>query len=102
MFFILQGSGEAQIGTDRFPIRTGDFIACPPGGPEMAHKIFNTGSDELRYLSISTKQTPEIVDYPDSGKFGILAELAPDAEGKPQRFTFLGRGNESLDYWEGE
>lgn len=102
MFFILQGAGEVQIGTDRFPIRTGDFIACPPGGPDKAHKIFNTGEEDLRYLSVSTKQTPEIVDYPDSGKFGVLAELAPDAEGKRKRFTFLGRGGESLEYWEGE
>jgi len=102
MFFVLQGSGEVQIGNDRFPIRAGDFIACPAGGPDKAHKIFNTGDDELRYLSVSTKQTPEIVDYPDSGKFGVLAELAPDADGKPQRFTFLGRGDESLGYWDDE
>jgi len=102
MFFVLQGSGEVQIGANRFPIRPGDFIACPPGGPDKAHKIFNTGTDELRYLSVSTKQTPEIVDYPDSGKFGVLAELAPGADGKPQRFTFLGKRNESLGYWEDE
>jgi len=102
MFFVLQGTGELQLGKERYPIRSGDFIACPPGGPEKAHKIFNTGEEELRYLSVSTRQTPEIVDYPDSGKFGILAELTPEADGKPRRFTFLGRGSESLEYWEGE
>jgi uncharacterized cupin superfamily protein len=102
MFFVLQGSGEVRIGEHAYPIRAGDVIACPPGGRERAHKITNTGADELRYLAVSTKLSPEVVDYPDSGKFGVLAELPPDANGKPRRFVFVGREGQSLDYWEGE
>src|SRR5215813_4968043 len=44
MFFVLEGSGEVRIGGARHAIRKGDFIACPPGGPETAHQIINTGS----------------------------------------------------------
>ena len=44
MFFVLQGSGEIRIGPETFPIRSGDFIACPPGGPEAAHQIRNSGT----------------------------------------------------------
>ena len=44
MFFILQGSGEVQIGEETYPVRVGDFIACPPGGKERAHMIINTGT----------------------------------------------------------
>lgn len=102
MFFILQGSGEVQIGEAIYPIRAGDFIACPPGGKEHAHKMVNTGTEELRYLAVSTKMTPELVDYPNSGKFGILAEYPAGSDGKPQRFVFVGRAGESLDYWEAE
>ena len=102
MFYVLQGDGQVQIGDQSYPIRAGDFIACPPGGKDTAHKIVNTGNDELRYLAVSTKQTPEIVDYPDSGKFGVLAELPKGADGKPRRFTFLGRDSASLGYWEDE
>ena len=102
MFFVLQGSGEIRIGEHTYPIRVGDVVACPPGGKERAHKIINTGADELRYLAVSTKLSPEVVDYPDSGKFGVLAELPPDANGKPQRFVFVGRESQSLNYWEGE
>ncbi len=101
MFFILQGSGEVQIGEEIYPIRAGDFIACPPGGKEKAHKMFNTGEEELRYLAVSTKMTPEVVDYPNSHKFGILAEF-PTADGKHQRFVFVGREGDSLNYWEDE
>jgi len=102
MFFVLQGSGEIRIGDNTYPLRTGDIVACPPGGKEKAHKMINTGTDELRYLAVSTKITPEVVDYPDSGKFGVLAELPADADGKPQRFVFIGRDNQSMSYWEGE
>ncbi len=102
MFFVLQGTGEVRIGESTYPIRSGDVIACPPGGKETAHQIINTGTEELRYMAVSTKLSPEIAEYPDSGKFGILSELPPDAEGKPQRFMFVGRASGSLDYWEGE
>jgi uncharacterized cupin superfamily protein len=102
MVFVLQGSGEIRIGASTYPIRSGDIIACPPGGKETAHQVINTGTEELRYLAVSTKLSPEIVDYPDSGKFGVLAELPADAEGKPRRFVFVGREGQSLNYWEGE
>lgn len=100
MFFVLRGTGEVRIGGDTHAIRAGDVIACPPGGPETAHQIVNTGDEELRYLAVSTKQTPEIAEYPDNGKFGVLAELAgPD--GAPRMMRFIGREADSLDYWEG-
>jgi len=102
MFFVLQGSGEVRIGEETFPIRQGDFIACPPGGPELAHQIINSGSEELRYLSVSTRMYPEIAEYPDSGKFGVLAEYPPGADGKPQGFRFVGRPDTASGYWDGE
>ena len=102
MFFILEGTGEVRIGAATYPIRAGDVIACPPGGKEAAHQIINTGAVELKYLSISTKLSPEIAEYPDSGKFGILAELPPAADGTPQMFRFVGREDLNVNYWEGE
>lgn len=102
MFFVLQGSGEVRIGAERHAIRAGDIIACPPGGPELAHQIINTGAEELRYLAVSTKLSPEICDYPDSGKFGILAEFPPGPDGTPQMFRYIGKTSVATGYWEGE
>ncbi len=82
-------------------MRTGDFIANLPGGPETAHQIINTGSEELRYLAVSTLNTPEIVEYPDSGKFGtILRKILPD--GSMRVLRHIDREGTGLDYWDGE
>ena len=102
MFLILEGTGEARIGVEVYKVKKHDIIACPPGGEETAHQIINTGKIDLKYLAVSTKLSPEIANYPDSGKFGVLADFPPDEEGKPQRFMYVGRENGSLDYWEGE
>lgn len=102
MIFVLHGTGEIRIGENIYPVRAGDVIACPAGGTDTAHQIINSSADELRYLAVSTKLSPEIADYPDSGKFGVLAELPAGADGKPQRFLFVGRKSDSLNYWEGE
>lgn len=102
MFFVLEGSGEIRIGEARHALRAGDIVACPPGGPETAHQIINTGDTELRYLAVSTKLSPEIAEYPDSGKYGVLADYGVDDQGRPQIFRVVGRQGETVDYWEGE
>lgn len=102
MVFVLEGEGEVRIGAERHPIRAGDFVALPPGGPELAHQIVNTSDADLKVLAVSTKISPELVEYPDSGKFGILADLGTGADGKPRQFRYVGRESGSLDYWEGE
>jgi len=102
MFFVLEGHGEVRIGESRYPIRPGDVIACPPGGPEKAHQIINTGSTEMRYLAVSTKESPEVCEYPDSGKIGIMAEYPPAADGSPQSFRLVTRTELRVDYWDEE
>ena len=101
MFFILQGSGELRVGQERWSIRQGDFIASPPGGPELAHQIINTGSEELRYLAVSTMITPETVEYPDSGKVALLSRQI-QADGSMRMVRHIGRPESSIDYWDGE
>jgi uncharacterized cupin superfamily protein len=72
MFLILDGEGELRFGDQRYPIRRHDVIACPPGGPEVAHQIINTGTTTMRYLSLSTLVDLEACEYPDSQKVSIV------------------------------
>jgi uncharacterized cupin superfamily protein len=73
MFFILEGEGELRFGDRRYPIRQHDVIACPTGGPEVAHQIVNTGTTTMRYLAVSTLAEVEACEYPDSGKLSVVA-----------------------------
>jgi len=102
MFFILSGSGELRVGDATYELREGDVIACPTGGPETAHQIRNTASGDLRYLAVSTLLSPEICNYPDSGKFGVYAQFAQEEGGSAGVFYFMGREGMALDYWDGE
>ena len=102
MFYVIEGHGEVRIGEQTHAIRAGDVIACPAGGPETAHLISNTGEAELKYLAVSTRLSPEICDYPDSGKFAVLAEFGTDENGYPKMFRHVGRVDDARDYWEGE
>lgn len=74
MFLILEGEGELRFGSERHRIRKHDVIACPTGGPEVAHQIINTGTVEMRYLSLSNLVPIEACEYPDSNKIGVWAD----------------------------
>lgn len=102
MFLILDGEGIFRFGSERQPIRTGDIIACPPGGPETAHQIENTSDRPLRYLAISTMAEPDVIDYPDSGKFLVKGHLPAGNGTQTEFFRFIGRREASLGYWDGE
>lgn len=104
MFFILEGGGEIRIGPETYPVKKGDVIACPPGGPETAHQLINTsGKDEMRYLAVGTSMSPEIAEYPDSGKVGVLAQFSAEGNGKPTVMRYMIRAQAGMaEYWEGE
>lgn len=101
MFFVLEGSGELRVGEARHPVRKGDFIASPPGGPEVAHQLINTGSTELKYLAVSTMITPEFVEYPDGGKLAAISRQ-PQPDGGVRVIRHVARPGDAVDYWEGE
>jgi len=100
MFFILEGEGELRFGTERHPLRANDVIACPTGGPEVAHQIINTGRTDLRYLSISTMASIEVCEYPDSQKVGVWAS-APGQPGETG-LRKLFRAENTVEYYDRE
>ena len=104
MFFVLEGQGEIRIGTETLRVTKGDVIACPPGGQETAHQLINTSdSNEMKYLAVATNESPEIAEYPDSDKVGVLAEFPAKGDGKPTLMRYIIRGQADMnDYWDGE
>lgn len=100
MFLILDGEGELRFGSERYALRRHDVIACPAGGPEVAHQIINTGSVDLRYLALSNVEGVEVCEYPDSGKVGIFAEGG--ATNGTARLRKLFRAEADVEYYDRE
>lgn len=97
MFLILEGEGLLRFGDQEHPLRKHDIIACPPGGREVAHQILNTGSTDLVYLSLGTRETVEVAEYPDSDK--VLVATGPEFR-RDLRLMF--KVAQAVDYSEGE
>ncbi len=102
LFVVLEGEGLLRYGTETLPVRQGDVIACPPGGPETAHQLINTGTAELRYLAVSTTVPTDVFQYPDTGKFGAVGGRKPGM--RPWEAPFGGFWEEAArkGYWDGE
>lgn len=98
LFVILDGCGTLRVAGEMLPVKAGDVIVIPPG-PQYPHHLLNTSDAPLRYLSLSTKEYPEICEYPDSGKY-----LAYDRrkDGPLLQGGRMHRPQHDLDYWDGE
>jgi uncharacterized cupin superfamily protein len=73
LFYILFGIGEYRVDDKRIPLKPGDLIAAPAG--KEAHQIVNTSASELRFLAFSTINEADVVDYPNTGKIGVVAGM---------------------------
>ena len=100
LFVILEGTGEYRFGAERYPVKVGDVLAAPTGGPEVAHQIINTGTTVMKYLGISSAAQTEVVEYPDSGKFAVTSRF--DWATMSGGVRHIARPGTGLDYYDGE
>jgi uncharacterized cupin superfamily protein len=91
LFVILEGAGSLRVAGEMLPVKAGDVVFIP-AGPEYPHQFINTSDAPMKYLSISTQDTPEICEYPDSDKFTAY----------DKGFGATQRAAANLDYWDGE
>ena len=96
LFIVLEGSGTLRVAGERLPITAGDVIFIPPG-PEYPHHVINTSEAPLKYLSLSTKEVPEVCEYPDSGK--LMSFSARDGQ---STLRSIHHKDTAVDYWDGE
>ncbi|MHB1102899.1 MAG: cupin domain-containing protein [Devosia sp.] len=102
MFVILEGSGSYRRGDESWPVGAGDVIAAVAGDASTAHQLTNTGTGDLRYFAISTRNDPDICEYPDSGKFMVASGIPAGGGMVDAQFVLRGREKPLLDYWDGE
>src|SRR5262249_12150556 len=82
---VVAGSPTLRTPDGERTLSPGDMVAFAVG-PGGAHQVAGPGT----VLIFSTKSSPEVIEYPDSGKAGAY----------PLRKLF--RAADAVDYWEGE
>jgi len=102
MFIVLEGEGTLRFGDQEFPLKPGDVATCPPGGPETAHQIINNGSSDLKYVAVSSMREPDIGEYPETGKIGVFAGVAPGGDQSRRTISKILDGGAEVDYWADE
>ena len=100
MFYILSGTGTLRHAGEEYPLRAGDFVCAPPD-PEQPHQIVNTSDEELSYIALSTMLKTDVIQYPDSGKYGVW-HGDPNDFRSPKNFAVFARRETAVDYWDGE
>lgn len=96
MFLVLKGSGVVRYDDELYPLKTGDIFYTPPG-EGTAHQIINNSETTLQYLALSTKESPEVCFYPDSGKYGSYFPKSDQERG-----AFIANEENNTDYFNGE
>ena len=102
MYVVLEGTGMYRKGDESWAVKAGDVISAVAGDASTAHQIRNTGTSDLRYLVISTRNDPDICEYPDSGKFMVASGIPEGGGMMSAEFVLRGRERPLLDYWDGE
>lgn len=100
-FYVRSGYGQLRTGEGSRALKPGDAFACLPG-PAGAHAILNTGDAPLEYLALSTMEEPEVVEYPDSGKIGVMVGSPPGGDPERWAHALVFRMNAAVDYLEDE
>jgi uncharacterized cupin superfamily protein len=55
-------------------------VVAFPAGERGGHQLVNDGTQDVRFLTVSTSGEPDIVQYPDEGKIGVFER--PPGDGK--------------------
>lgn len=99
--YVLEGEGTLLMAGQPMPVAAGDYVTFPVG-EAGAHQVWNTSSQPLRFLMLSTMRHPDITMYPDSGKVGLFATRAPGTDDDGTGYKAYLRGDATMEYWDGE
>lgn len=93
LLLVLSGGPTLRTPEGERDLKPGDF-AFFPKGPDGAHQLLNRGEEPARYVLADAKVSPEIVEYPDSGKIASMS--------RETKLWTVHRLGEAVDYFDGE
>lgn len=100
LLIVLDGEATLRREGGEEVLGAGD-AALFPAGPDGAHQVVNRSERPVRFLVVSTMIHPEVLDYPDSGKAGLMTGAPPGKGDQGARKVFLRRDAE-MGYLEDE
>lgn len=68
---VLAGTPTLRTHEGQFDLAPGDVVAFPRGR-RGTHTFLNRSQEPVRYLMLSTKVMPELVEYPEQGTVRVL------------------------------
>jgi uncharacterized cupin superfamily protein len=92
---VLSGRPTLRTPDGERDLQPGD-VAQFPTGPDGTHQMVNRTDEPARYLIAAVHVSPEVVEYPDSGKLAALART------KDNRLWSMHRLVDAVDYFDGE
>jgi uncharacterized cupin superfamily protein len=97
MVVVLSGTVTLRTPEGERQVPAGEVVAFPRG-EAGAHQMINDTDEPVRFLVFSEMRGPDVIGYPDSGKYAIRSE-APGT-GRGIRLSFL--ESDAVDYWHGD
>ena len=98
LLLVLHGRPTLRTPEGERELERGDFVHFPKG-PAGAHQVINRSDEPARYIVGSSKASPEVCEYPDSGK---VAAASREASTRRERLLTVHRFDDEVDYFDGE
>jgi uncharacterized cupin superfamily protein len=98
LLIVLRGTPTLRSAEGERELKEGEVVHFPRG-PAGGHQLRNRSDGVVRYVLAAALPTPEIIEYPDSGKIASMARTETSAGGP--LFT-VNRLGDAVDYFDGE
>ena len=73
LLVVLRGEPKVRLHDSERILREGDVVPLPRG-PEGGRAISNPGNSVVRILMLSSNADPDVAEYPETGKVGIITD----------------------------
>lgn len=93
LILVLAGTPTLRTPSGERELRAGDIVRFPTGR-DGAHQVINRSGDAARYVIAASHRSPEVVEYPDSGKVAAASREGP--------LWTMHRLADAVDYFDGE
>jgi len=79
LIVVLRGEPIVRLFDGDHQLREGDVVPLPRG-PAGGHQVRNESTEVARIVIVSTNVRPDVAEYPETGKAGILASESDEWE----------------------